>query len=590
MPARAHRPIPIQVELGRPLEQLISSTFLEDLRQAVDDRADAMLTELHLPTAAVTVQRSRARVILQVRVHGTVQPLPIPVLEPYMSRRAASPSPTRREQTADDGNTDAPGNDYGDLVASLSDLAWHGVARRPSCLLGPDHAARLPFPAWLRGATMEPASPDDVMGYLLDLGVRAPEPERLATQLAQAPDASVDLAETLFEEYRADVVELHLSPEAFRAMSGDAGLSASRVRVSDAIVDTRVQEQVASFAGNLRNRQGLQLPPVELVLASDLPNPGCAVRINEHLSLPMRLQPGSGQPGAKEPFATPYRPPSVMRLPRGLDRPATAPQDDLFIGALATALEAMQQELERVAYRLLGMSDVEYLLARLEAQLPALVHATLSQFSVTKLTRLLRALVWERTGLRDLATILDGLLSFAWVATQPRTSGVVFDERIVLPAPLPAEAANDLPYLLEGARALLAPMRTARWAKSRLLTFEDSLEHRLEQVQIRWATGEGPSTDARTLWEELEAAIRTVTRDAYDHALVTSAGARWITHALLTDNFPDLAVVACHEVGPDMPGPARVIRSQRRRSSVRTASPSGLGDRPSSPSKRRSPP
>lgn len=579
MPAKATHAIPIQVELGQPLEPLTPEAFRDQLRQTLADRAAASLAGLHLPAAAVTVTPSPAPVAFQVRVHGTVQPLPMAVLEQHTPAPVPDPSEAHRAQTTDATSTGQAGDENSDLAERLSDLAWQAIARRPSCLLGPDHAAWLPFPAWLRRPGREQAThPDDVTAYLLDLGVRAPERERLATELAQQPDAPVDLAEMLFEEYRVGVVELHLSPEVFRTATGRAPLPSDRIHVSDASIEARVRDQVASFSNSLRNRQGLHLPPVELVLAPDLPEPGCAVRINEHRSLPVRLQADGGQPRAKEPSSRPSRPPSVVRrLPGSVGRLATEHQEAF---PLTTVLAAMQEELDRAAYRFIGMTEVEYMLARLEVRLPALVQAALSRFSIAELTRVLRALVWEHTPLRDLRAILDGVLCFAWVPLDPERRGVVVDERVVLPAALPPGAADDLPYLLEGARGALAPGRRARWAKRSLLVLGGSLERRLEQVQSSWATGDAPPADARTLREELQAAVRTATSDVGDHALVTSAGARWIAHALLADNLPHLAVISRHELESDAPrNSAGVIRAQRRRSSAKAARPSAPGDR-----------
>jgi hypothetical protein len=578
MPAEAAGAIPIELELGDPLTPLISPVFLDQLRQTLADRAAARLDALHLPAAAVTVRPSDAAVALQVHVHGTVQPLPTAFVEQHTAP-GPSPGKARRGQTTAAISAGQLCDDDGALAARLSDLAWQAIARRPSCLLGPDQAAWLPLPAWLRGPMRGKAAPypHDLTGYLLDLGVGTPKPDRLATQVARQPDASVDLAEALFEESRVGVVELHLSPEAFRAATGRAPPPSGRVRLSDATIDSRIREQVAFLADSVRSRQGLHLPPVELVSAPDLPDPGCAVRINEHLSLPVRLRPGGGRPRAKAPSSGPSLPPSVVhRLPGRVGRLINARQE----GVLSAALEAMQAELDWAAYRLIGRTEVEYMLARLEARLPALVQAALSRFSIAELTRILRALVWEHTPVLDLRAILDGLLCFAWVALDLGRRGVVLDERVVLPAALPPGAADNLPYLLEGARGALSPVQTAGSAKRSLLVLEGSLERRLERFQSSWATGDVPPTSVHTLRDEVQAAVSSATSEVRDHALVTTAGARWIAHALLADNLPHLPVISWHELGPDaLRNSTGVIRAQRRRSSAKAAGPSAPGGR-----------
>src|SRR5262249_20651696 len=119
-------------------------------------------------------------------------------------------------------------------------------------------------------------------------------------------------------------------------------------------------------------------------------------------------------------------------------------------------IPTLEWMVEEAPERLIGISDVEYLIAQLEAGFPDLVRAALAQFSIPQLTALLRALVRERICIRDLRTILEALLEYEWLDFDPGDK-LAFDERIVLPAGTVREVGDGPAFRIEAVLRALAP-------------------------------------------------------------------------------------------------------------------------------------
>jgi FHIPEP family len=591
--------IPLTVEIGSGMERLASPPVAARLQDAVAGELATVLAAVGLPgTPTVGVRRSASARAVRIRVHGVLLPFPPELLE-RVWRAAGGTVPDAAERDVHrtgypDGwlRRDAAwrrSDDHApvDPAVAVAALVRHAITRRPSCLLDP--GTELPgmeVPTVVRGSAGG-ASPEFaglyrmVAAALLDLGVRVPGLDRIASRLRQRP--ADELVEELFEQTRSHRVELHASADLVCAIAGCQPRT-DELWLTDREVDRGTRDRFADVARELFARRGLRLPPLVFVPSVKLPSGTVAVRVNEHVGIPVGLprRKEDGPNGRRAPSDGPGLRSMARRLGQqgpnrvfgGRVRAGTREAVSDHEAAVAAALSALDWEVEWAADRLVGLTDVEYMLARLEAQLPVLVHEALARLSFPVLTRTVRLLVRERASVRELSSILEGLLCYRWVAFD-RGDRLVFDNRVVLPEGVPASVAETLPFLLEGARRPLASAprdpSPALDESAAVLVLDRELEQRLERLAVASSGGMArpESSDER---EELSAEQAERFRDAVWAAgggrapiVVTTAGARWTAHALLSPELPAATVLSRDELGPNAAFKvAQTVRLARR--------------------------
>jgi FHIPEP family len=589
--------IPLAVEIDSGIEQLAPPPVQTQLREAVTDALAAALDDVGLVGApAVSVRRSPSARAIRIRVHGLGLPIAPELLERIWHAAGATVSdrvePGARQAGYPDGwlRDDAAwqrsdNSASVDPTATVAAVVRHAIARRPSCLLDPD----MKLPAVVRGPTggagSELVGPSRaVAAALLDLGVGVPDPAHIASRPGQRP--TDELVEELFEQTRSHRVELRASSEMISAMAG-CQPRADGLWLTDPAVDRATRAHFSDAAGKLFARRGLRLPPLAFVPSDKVPPGTVAAQVNSQLGVPVRLLAEKEDRPNRRP--APSEPPGlrsmVQRLGRqrsnrvvgdqqGGDPPGAGPDRE---AAVAAARSALDWEVDWAADRLIGLSDVEYMLARLEAHLPVLVHEALARRSFAVLTRVVRLLAREHVSVRDLSGILEGLLRYRWVGFDPGDR-LVFDDRVVLPEGIPRPVADGLPFLLEGARR---PLATAPRGSSpalddaaAVLILDRRLEQHLERHAIAAAGGWSRSPSS-VGGKELSGELAERFRDAVwatgvgrAPILVTTAGARWAAHALLYPELPAVTVLSRDELGPNAAlKVAQTVRFPRRSAS-----------------------
>ena len=219
-------------------------------------------------------------------------------------------------------------------------------------------------------------------------------------------------------------------------------------------------------------------------------------------------------------------------------------------------IPTLEWAIEQAPERLIGISDVEYLIAQLEAGFSDLVRAALAQFTIPQLTVVLRALVRERICIRDLRTILEALLEYEWVDFDPGDR-LVFDDRIVLPAGSAHEIADDPAFRVEAVLRALAPQIDQGLCggsdELQVAEVERSLKAHAEQAAIACPARAASLrlTDAER--EQLLNHTWDAAASPEPFVVVTSAGARTTIRELLALELSNITVLTREGLRPGRP-------------------------------------
>jgi hypothetical protein len=520
--------VPVVLELGSGLEALRTDPLEAALEQRAAEPLGLVLRDLGVPgrprigLRAGTVGRA-----VQIRVHGRLQPFPPGLLRvawwtrmPPALRTVAKNDPAAHvgypdgwlgAYAARQGKSrSVPG-----FAEFLADVALLVVERRPSCLLRPADSEQGP------ASTAAEVGRRRAARALLDLGV--PAEEGTPPVAGRSADERIERS---FERLRRQQIELRIAAADVERMVGAQEDTATEVWVHDDAVEPAIRKSFEVFEIEHYALRGFRLPPVYFTRDEDVPSGRVAVRVNSLAGTPL-----AGIPPGRDLF------PLVSRY-RDVEAGSVAWVDKVVIPTLARAVDAAPE-------RLLGMSDVEYLIATFEGGFPDLVRAALAQFSLPGLTTVLRELVRERVCIRDLRTILEALLHYEWVGVDVGERAV-FEERVVLPEAITSEVANDLAFRAEAAQqALAAPLPRRSDSDGgrghRVVGVERSLEAQLEQAAIQPPARSAPPplSDADHL-HLLDHAWRAA--DGRALVVVTSAGARAMLRELLATEMPTVSV------------------------------------------------
>jgi hypothetical protein len=565
--------IPVVIELGPALEQFRSDLLAADLEKHVTHGLMPLLQALRVPgQPQVMLKAATPGRMVRIRIHDVLQPFPAHLLR--IAWWSTMPAPRRAAAGKDDSTRDArnypdrwltahlaagaEGRRAPQLAAFLAELVRQVVSYRPSCLMPATD------PEDRTGSADHPLLPAmalerRVAAALLDLG--APLQNGPVSPSGPSGDGSV---ESLFERLRVHRIELRVHPGDLERLIRPQSGSGEEVWIYDESLPSELQQRFETFEVEQFALWGFRLPPSYFVPDGDVPSGLVAVKVNALLTTPMPGVPpqlaANGVPSWRK-----HKPQNAVGphpqwpigrdvsgfVGRRRDEEAGSPTwvAEVVIPTLAWVVDAAPE-------RLIGISDVEYLIAQLDGGFPDLVRAALAQFSIPELTTLLRALVRERICIRDLRTILEALLEYEWVGYDPGGQ-LFFDERIVLPAETTPEVADDLAFRIEAVLRALAPQLDAGFDDEGdelpVAEVERSLEAQAERAAIQ-----RPARSAGLRLTEAER--ERLLDDAWDAAggreslvVVTSAAARATIRKLLALELPKVTVLAREGLRHDRP-------------------------------------
>jgi type III secretion protein V len=450
------------------------------------------------------------------------------------------------------------------------------IRQHPSCLAGLSQAT-----AYLRGDSGQ--SPDQerlptpeamvpVLKSLLDLGVIVANKAAIVrmTRDAMMPGGSWENAvEAAFVQVRPRPVEIQARPEYLTTLIPKMPILQPASVYAEGI-DESLRAPFRRMEDRVFEDLGLRLPDILWVPSASVPEGTIAVKINDHLGLPVpALQPG-------DLFVS--SPAEQVRMLGVAARPAVHPVDGDEGALVAEASKEriseaglaalmpldyvallVQGEVSRLADRLLSIGEVEDVLAQLDQAFPELLQATLMRFSVEEITRVLRGLIRERVSIRNLRSILEALIQYDTIPIVPRQKHVVLDDRLPLPERTPPEAVRNWRNYCAFVRSRLKSYLSYRYAEgySTLVAYRISsdLEARAETVGTQAETVAGAwlsDAEGEAFRDAVWAAVSNLTAPSVKPVILTTTGARAAIRDLIAPELPDLPVVAYSELRPDM--------------------------------------
>ncbi len=309
------------------------------------------------------------------------------------------------------------------IVTMLAQLAPEVMALQPSRLLtleatrerlggGPGH-----------GLGLEEAT--TVLRVLLDRGVCVADGPLLLGLLRSCHAAGHSLMSTLEEIYArmcSPSLSILVNDRLFHEL---ADVDAGETEVD--VADPRVDHQLSGTMSIVREHRLLEFRvthPVILLCAADVGDDEICIRLNDRVGPPIPV-PGSDELGVSatrselKAHGIAARP--LVDAVTGSELAAVRAQDAdavRAVGLLPVTLggyvaAAFARAITPSAHRLTTIDSVEAELARVEDQLPTLVHGTLSRFRLAEITRLLRELVREQISIRDSSRILNAAVRYA---------------------------------------------------------------------------------------------------------------------------------------------------------------------------------
>ena len=418
------------------------------------------------------------------------------------------------------------------------------LKRQPSVLFGPAHAVA--YAAALQetrragadtsGPTVDADWLAPILAQVLDLKISLANRQRVADVLARgraAAQSADAVVEDLIDALAADVVEIQAPRSYLQELT------------------TRWAQDGPGTFSFLRDGMllelGLAFPPLRFVAAEGLKANCFAFKVNHVASLPLRgldpeqwlvndtadrlrlnnieaiatVSPATGQPN------------SIMNAR------AEGPADLTTWNQVQHLVLCLAEFLRQDGWRLVHRSGVQDQLRKLESVLPALVTIVRTRLSDDAITRVLRALIRDRTSVRNLRTILGRWLDYDAL------------ERTGLAGPAGSSVSHDaaLASALAFVRVGLGPeiaQKAARDTDTAVVYLLDSEIERLTAHQSVQQLADKGDDILRAVRTELAYLPAT----AQVPSLLTFTESRATLQLLVASEFPRISVIAHEELPP----------------------------------------
>jgi hypothetical protein len=577
------------IEFGDALEPLARAAPSAALTRAIEADVEGAMRSLGLTgQAQVEVRSGETARPLRLSVNGAVQPYPpalvrrawIATAPAELHSRAAAtkqappsyPSAWLAEYVKELEGSDTAGWSLVATVVRRLTLAI--VLERPSRLLG-DSQVR----AYARVTSLPPRAVAPVLRRLLDLGVTIGESDVVAEVVREGEEVDrprEDTVEAAFAQLRSHAAELRVHPSTLGVLL-EGSPPAGPLSVHAPAVPEHVRASFGELEQMFFTQFGFQLPELAWVPTPSIPEGMLSVKLEQWTGLPVPLVLGDQRIVDADPevlsvptLGTAVHP--VTGAARAIvDRSAKGRLEDAgYVTRGPTDWIVVNVFAEAAAHadQLFGMEDVEYQLARLRYQLvrldngdhvvvegtyPALVDTVLARYTLGDLTRVLRAMISEGLSIHNLPSILERLLEYDTVSSDP--AAVVLDDRLPL-----------VPGTHDGWQATYASLRRGlrsyishrfAWAENTVGAYllEPELEARLATgIQRTHGIPTHPLPDEEAeafrdaVWQQLSKAGNAPAGPV----ILTTDGVRASVRRLLEPELPDLPVLSYAELRPDV--------------------------------------
>jgi FHIPEP family protein len=580
----------LTVEFGDGLEPLTQANASAALKRAIEADVEGAMRALGLAgDAQVELRSAETSRPVRVSVNDAVLPYPpvlvrrawIAVAPPELRSRAAVttqpaagayPSEWLAQYVKELDVSDAAG---WSLVATvLRRLTLAILLERPSRLLGDGQVT-----AYARATSLPPRAVAPAVRRLLDLGVSVRERDLVTDIVREGEEMKrprEDTVEAAFAQLRSHTAELRVHPHTLAALL-EAEPPGETFSVHAPTLPDGVRAPFRELEQMFFTQFGFQLPELTWVTTPSIPEGMLSVKLDESIGLPVPLIPTGQRVVDADPDKVTV--PTLGVAIHPVTGAARAIVDRSNKRVLADAGYVTRGPIDWIivnvfadaaahAARLLGLEDVEYQLARLRFQLvrlekgdhvvdgtyPALVDTVLARYTLGDLTRILRAMISEGLSIHNLPSILERLLEYETVSSDP-AAAVVLDDRL----PVVPGSGNGWQAVYAAVRRGLRSYISHRftWADNTVTAYvlEPELEARLAAgIQRTHGVPAHPLPDPEAeafrdaVWHELGNA-GTVPAG---RVVLTTDGVRASVRRLLEAELPDLPVLSYAELRPDV--------------------------------------
>lgn len=212
----------------------------------------------------------------------------------------------------------------------------------------------------------------------------------------------------------------------------------------------------------------------------------------------------------------------------------------------------LSEAIRKHAARLQNKIATQFVLDNFREKFPYLTTAALERFGFDRIQEILRSLLREEISIRDLRSVLEGLLSIGSVTDADLTQFIVFRHGAENLCPVSGQRGfNELTTeeYVEGVRATLKRYITYKYAKGGrtlpVYLVDQGIEHRLARIP------EQPLNEQEST--QLIEAVRKQSPTAglpRDSVLLTTSDVRKTLYTLLAGEIPRVSVLSYQELSP----------------------------------------
>jgi type III secretion protein V len=219
----------------------------------------------------------------------------------------------------------------------------------------------------------------------------------------------------------------------------------------------------------------------------------------------------------------------------------------------------LAREMRQNAACMVDAETVEYDLALIDQAFPALVAAVMEKYSTRQLAGVLRKFLAERLSIRDLPSILERLLHYDYLLTDP-SKYIVFGDRLVIHKDIghgrQAGLENIIQYARAGLKDYISHKYTYGRGQSTLTAYllDPQLEKRIVEhlAAEKGKKGKKPLAEEEigTIHQEIRRELSSLAPNAAIPVILTIASIRAFVRDMLSVEFPNLPVLSYDELAP----------------------------------------
>ncbi len=378
------------------------------------------------------------------------------------------------------------------------------------------------------------------------------------------------IAEALITRLRPQQLDIEIHPVYLEQLLGDLPQE-NVVPVLTEQTDPKIREIFTLFSDGMFYELGIRFPEIRLVKNESLEKNAFALRLNHLLNLPHRgLGPGQllvnegpanlVDYGIHE--ATPIMNPSNNRQNSLTDISYRDKLESAGIftwDAIGYIILVLAGEIRRRPGCLVDTESVEFELSLLEQVYPEIVSFAMDIYSGGQLAQVFRKLLSEGISIRDLRSILECLLHYDYVLTDP-SRYFVFEDRLVIHHDIGHNhhptTENLVQFVRTGLKDYISHKYTyGRWQNTlSVYLLDPALEKRIIEHLAAKNGKEGKKLfgmeEIEAVREQVRKARYSLSIDAAIPAILTIASVRPFIRDMLAVEFPDVPVLCYEELSP----------------------------------------